>query len=44
MTVPKKITTEQAELLSKFDELETGKKSKKDQKKTIFEKVKDIFS
>ena len=44
VTVPKKITTEQAELLSKFDELETGKKSKKDQKKTIFEKVKDIFS
>lgn len=44
VTVPKKITSEQSELLAKFDELETGKKSKKDQKKTIFEKVKDIFS
>lgn len=44
VTVPTKITTEQSELLSKFDELETGKKGKKDQKKTIFEKVKDIFS
>lgn len=44
VTVPKKITAEQAELLEKFDELETGKKGKKDQKKTIFEKVKDIFS
>ena len=44
VTVPKKITSEQADLLAKFDELETGKKSKKDQKKTIFEKVKDIFS
>jgi molecular chaperone DnaJ len=44
VTVPAKITSEQAELLAKFDELETGKKSKKDQKKTIFEKVKDIFS
>lgn len=41
VTVPAKITSEQAELLAKFDELETGKK---DQKKTIFEKVKDIFS
>ena len=44
VTVPKKITSEQSELLAKFDEIETGKKSKKDQKKTIFEKVKDIFS
>lgn len=44
VTVPNKITAEQSELLDKFDELETGKKSKKDQKKTIFEKVKDIFS
>ena len=44
VTVPAKITAEQTELLDKFDELETGKKSKKDQKKTIFEKVKDIFS
>ncbi|MEC8652406.1 MAG: molecular chaperone DnaJ [Planctomycetota bacterium] len=42
--VPNKITAEQRELLDKFDELETGKKPKKDQKKTIFEKVKDIFS
>ena len=42
--VPHKITPEQRELLDKFDELETGKKPKKDQKKTIFEKVKDIFS
>ena len=42
--VPRKITSEQAELLARFDELETGKKSKQDQKKTIFEKVKDIFS
>lgn len=42
--VPAKITAEQRELLDKFDELETGKKPKKDQKKTIFEKVKDIFS
>lgn len=42
--VPRKITSEQRELLDKFDELETGKKPKKDQKKTIFEKVKDIFS
>ena len=42
--VPGKITAEQRELLDKFDELENGKKPKKDQKKTIFEKVKDIFS
>ncbi len=42
--VPAKVTAEQRELLDKFDELETGKKPKKDQKKTIFEKVKDIFS
>ena len=42
--VPGKITAEQRELLDKFDELETGKKPKQDQKKTIFEKVKDIFS
>ncbi|MFM1873547.1 MAG: molecular chaperone DnaJ [Planctomycetota bacterium] len=42
--VPKKITAEQEELLSKFDELDGGKKGKKAQKKTIFEKVKDIFS
>ena len=42
--VPRKITSEQAELLAKFDELETGKKGKKNARKTIFEKVKDIFS
>ncbi len=40
--VPKKVTGEQEELLRKFDELD-GKKGKKG-KKTIFEKVKDIFS
>ena len=40
--VPKKVTEEQEELLRKFDELD-GKKGKKG-KKTIFEKVKDIFS
>ncbi len=42
--VPKKLTAEQRELLEKFDELENGKKGKKNAKKTIFEKVKDIFS
>jgi molecular chaperone DnaJ len=41
--VPKKVTDEQEELLRKFDELD-GKKGKKGSKKTIFEKVKDIFS
>jgi molecular chaperone DnaJ len=41
--VPKKITAEQAELLEKFDELD-GRKGRKNGKKTIFEKVKDIFS
>lgn len=41
--VPKKLTAEQAELLRQFDELE-GKKGKKSGKKTILEKVKDIFS
>ena len=41
--VPKKVTAEQEELLRKFDELD-GKKGKKHGKKTIFEKVKDIFS
>jgi molecular chaperone DnaJ len=39
--VPNKITADQRELLDQFDVLENGKK---DQKKTIFEKVKDIFS
>ena len=42
--VPKHVTAEQQELLRKFDELEDGKHKKKGQKKTIFEKVKDIFS
>jgi molecular chaperone DnaJ len=41
--VPKKVTEEQAELLRKFDELD-GRKGRKNGKKTIFEKVKDIFS
>ncbi|MBM3974274.1 MAG: molecular chaperone DnaJ [Planctomycetes bacterium] len=41
--VPKKFTSEQEELLRKFDELD-GRKGKKNGKKTIFEKVKDIFS
>jgi len=42
--VPKKISDEQEELLRRFDELDGGKKGKKSGKKTIFEKVKDIFS
>jgi molecular chaperone DnaJ len=42
--VPRQLTDEQAELLRRFDELESGKKPKKGAKKTIFEKVKDIFS
>jgi molecular chaperone DnaJ len=43
--VPKKLSAEQEELLRKFDELDGGgKKGKKAAKKTIFEKVKDIFS
>jgi DnaJ-class molecular chaperone len=41
--VPKKVTEEQAELLRRFDEID-GKKGRKNGKKTIFEKVKDIFS
>jgi molecular chaperone DnaJ len=41
--VPKKITAEQQEALLHFDELD-AKKGKKHGKKTIFEKVKDIFS
>ncbi|MGC4017259.1 MAG: molecular chaperone DnaJ [Luteolibacter sp.] len=41
--VPKKITAEQEELLRKFDEID-GKKGKKQGKKSIIEKVKDIFS
>lgn len=42
--VPKKVSAEQQELLQKFDELENSRKGKKHGKKTIFEKVKDIFS
>ncbi|HZN37567.1 MAG TPA: molecular chaperone DnaJ [Planctomycetota bacterium] len=42
--VPKKISGEQEELLRRFDELDGSKKGKKSGKKTIFEKVKDIFS
>lgn len=42
--VPKQVSAEQQELLRRFDELEDGKRSKKGSKKTIFEKVKDIFS
>lgn len=43
--VPKKVTPEQEELLRRFDELDDGgKKGKKGGRKTIFEKVKDIFS
>ncbi len=42
--VPKTLTTEQEELLRRFDDLEDGKKAKKGGRKTIFEKVKDIFS
>jgi molecular chaperone DnaJ len=41
--VPKKITAEQEELLRKFDEID-GKKAGKKGKKSIIEKVKDIFS
>ena len=41
--VPKKVSDEQHELLRRFDEID-GKKGKKLGKKTIFEKVKDIFS
>jgi len=41
--VPKQVTPEQEELLRRFDEVEDGKR-KKGGKKTIFEKVKDIFS
>lgn len=41
--VPRKVTPEQEKLLDQFDELEEGRR-KKGAKKTIFEKVKDIFS
>ncbi len=42
--VPKKVSDEQEELLRKFDELDGRKAGKKSGRKTIFEKVKDIFS
>jgi molecular chaperone DnaJ len=42
--VPKQLSSEQEELLRKFEELEDGKRTKKGAKKTIFEKVKDYFS
>ena len=42
--VPKQLSSEQEELLRRFDELEDKKRGKKGGKKTIFEKVKDIFS
>ncbi len=42
--VPKKITSEQVELLRKFDEIDGKKVGKKGVRKTIIEKVKDIFS
>jgi len=41
--VPKKVSAEQEELLKKFDELDEGRR-KRNGKKGIFEKVKDIFS
>lgn len=41
--VPRKITTEQEELLRRFEDID-GKKGKKNGKKSIIEKVKDIFS
>lgn len=41
--VPRKLSAEQEELLRRFDELDGGRKGKKN-KKTIIEKVKDIFS
>lgn len=42
--VPKKITAEQEALLQQFDEMESGKRGKKNPRKSIIEKVKDIFS
>ncbi|MFY9343950.1 MAG: molecular chaperone DnaJ [Planctomycetota bacterium] len=42
--VPKKVSDEQEELLRKFDELDGKRAGKKSGRKTIFEKVKDIFS
>lgn len=42
--VPKKVTAEQTQLLEKFDEIDGKRTGKKTGRKTIFEKVKDIFS
>ncbi|MBX3464670.1 MAG: molecular chaperone DnaJ [Planctomycetes bacterium] len=42
--VPRKLSAEQEDLLRRFDELDGGRKGKKNGRKTIFEKVKDIFS
>jgi molecular chaperone DnaJ len=42
--VPRKVTSEQEDLLRRFDELDGSRKGRKNGKKTIFEKVKDIFS
>ena len=42
--VPSQLTSEQKELLRRFDDLEDKKQPKKGGRKTIFEKVKDIFS
>ncbi len=44
VNVPRKISSEQQELLSQFDALDESGKTGKGGKKTIFEKVKDIFS
>ena len=42
--VPRQVNAEQQELLRRFDEVEEDRRPKKGQRKTIFEKVKDIFS
>lgn len=41
--VPKKVDSEQQELLERFDEIEANKKGSAGKKKSIFEKVRDIF-
>ncbi len=43
VTVPKKPSSEQQELLLKLDEIEQASQKKTNKKKGIFEKVKDIF-
>ncbi len=43
ITVPKKVSGEQEELLQKLDEIEHTSQKKSSKKKGIFEKVKDIF-